>query len=123
MLFAWLDIRFARLGLAVAVIAITVLALMPAQELPVGSGWDKLDHWSAFFALSFLSNHAFPRRPFWQIAISLLAYGIGIEIAQSFTPDRNADAMDVVADAIGILIYGLIIFIYSMLSKARLSSE
>ena len=123
MLLNWFDARLARLGLAVAVIAITVLALMPAHEVPVSSGWDKLDHWTAFFTLSFLANHAFTRRPFWQIALALVGYGISIEIAQSFTPDRDADAMDVVADSIGILIYGLILFIYSVLIKSRVSTE
>ncbi len=108
MLFRWLDIRLARLGLAVCLVAITVLALMPSKEVPVSSGWDKLDHWTAFFTLSFLACHAFPRRPFWQIAIALVAYGIGIEVAQYFSPDRDAEAMDVVADSIGIAIYGLI---------------
>lgn len=123
MLLTWLDVRFARLGLAVAVVVITVLALMPANEVPVGSGWDKLDHWTAFFTLSFLTNHAFPRRTFWQIALALVAYGIGIEIAQYFTPDRDADAMDVVADSIGVLIYWLILFIYSVLIKPRVRTE
>ena len=123
MFFNWFDARFARTGLVVALVAITVLALMPSHSVPVGSGWDKLDHWTAFFTLSFLANHAFPRRPFWQIALVLVGYGIGIEIAQSFTPDRDADAMDVVADSIGILIYGLILFIYSVLIKSRVRTE
>jgi VanZ family protein len=123
MLLRWLDIRLARLGLAVAAIAITVLALMPAKEVPVSSGWDKLDHWTAFFTLSFLAAHAFPRRPFWQIALALVAYGIGIEIAQYFTPDRDAEAMDVVADSIGIAIYGLILLIRNVLIRPRLRVE
>ena len=110
MLLRWLDIRLARLGLLVAVIAITTLALMPAKQVPITLGWDKLDHWFAFFTLSFLANHAFPKRAFWRvIALALVAYGIGIEVAQSFTPDRDADAMDVVADSVGILIYGAVL--------------
>jgi VanZ family protein len=120
MLLTWLDIRLARLGLAVAFVAITVLALMPAHEVPVTSGWDKLDHWTAFFTLSFLAAHAFPRRSFWQIALALVTYGIGIEVAQYFTPDRDADAMDVVADSIGVLIYWLLLIIYSALIKQKL---
>lgn len=123
MLFRWLDIRLARLGLVVAVIVITAFALMPAQAVPVSSGWDKLDHWSAFLALSFLANHAFPRRPFWQIALALVGYGIGIEIAQSFTPDRDADAMDVMADSVGIVVYASILFIYNGLIRPRVRTE
>jgi VanZ family protein len=123
MLLSWLDTRLARLGLVVAVIAITILALMPAKEVPVTSGWDKLDHWTAFFTLSFLAAHAFPRRPFWQIALALVAYGIGIEIAQYFTPDRDADAMDVVADSIGIAIYGLLLFLRNVFIRPRIRLE
>ncbi len=123
MLLSWLDVRLARLGLIVAVIAITTLALMPAHEVPVTSGWDKLDHWTAFFTLSFLASHAFPRRPFWQIALALVGYGIGIEIAQYFTPDRDADAMDVVADSIGIVFYWLILLVYNALIRPRLRTE
>lgn len=104
----WLDIRLARAGLYAALVAISVLALIPQHDVPVSSGWDKLDHWTAFFTLSLLAAHAYPRRPFWLIALALVGYGVAIEVAQFFTPDRSADAMDVVADSIGIGIYGLL---------------
>ena len=111
MLLQWLDVRLARAGLLIAAIAITVLALMPATEVPITTSWDKLDHWLAFFTLSFLANHSFPQRSYWRvIAVALVAYGIGIELAQWITPDRDADAMDVVADSIGIVIYGAVLF-------------
>lgn len=112
MLLQWLDVRLARAGLWIATIAITALALMPVTKIPITTTWDKLDHWLAFFTLSFLANHSFPQRSFWRvIAVALVAYGIGIEIAQWITPDRDADAMDVVADSIGIVIYGAVLFV------------
>lgn len=123
MIFSWLDIRLARLGLVIAVIAITVLALMPAHEVPITFGWDKLDHWVAFFTLSFLANHAFPRLSFRYIALALVGYGIGIEVAQYFTPDRDADVMDVVADSIGIIIYGLILLGFCAYRRACLRAQ
>ena len=98
------------MALLVALLAITTLSLMPVRDIPVTTFWDKLDHWLAFFALSFLANHAFPSRSFWRhLAPALLVYGIAIEVAQSFTPDRQADGFDVIADAIGILIYGVLL--------------
>lgn len=107
MLLNWLDMRAARLALIAALMAITTLALMPAQEVPATSGWDKLDHWAAFFTLAALADRATAGRRFWRLAFPLLiAYGIGIEVAQSFTPDRQADALDAVADTIGVIIYG-----------------
>jgi VanZ family protein len=118
MLLHWLDIRLARLGLAVVIVAITTLALMPGQDVPVTTSWDKLDHWLAFFTLSFLANHAFPQHSYWRaVALALVAYGIGIEVAQSLTPDRDGDAMDVVADSVGILIYGVLLQMRLLLAK------
>ncbi|MFO1372907.1 MAG: VanZ family protein [Candidatus Competibacteraceae bacterium] len=109
LLFPWVPLSLARMALAIAVIAITMLALMPAPEVPVTTLWDKLDHWLAFFTLALLTEHAFPQQPFWRrIALSVMAYGVGIEIAQWLTPDRDASAMDVLADGIGTASYGAV---------------
>jgi VanZ family protein len=35
------------------------------------------------------------------LALALLALGVGIEVAQSFTPDREPSAWDVLADVVG----------------------
>jgi VanZ family protein len=122
MLLQWLDVRLARVGLLIAFIAITVLALLPQAQVSISTHWDKLDHWLAFFTLSFLMNHAFPQRSFWRfVVISLVLYGVGIEIAQSLTPDRDADLRDVVADSIGILIYGAILQCRLLLAKQQLA--
>ncbi len=123
MLLSWFDKRLALAGLVLALLVITTLALVPAQEMPLGSGWDKLDHWSAFFILSLLAAHAFPQQRFWRVGLALLAYGVGIEIAQYFTRYRSADIMDVVADGIGIGIYGICLWLVGVLSKPRLSTE
>lgn len=115
-LFAWFPLPLMRAGLVMALVAITVLAVMPGQEVPVTTTWDKLDHWFAFFTLSLLADHAFPRAPFWRrTALWLLAYGVGIEVAQWFTPDRDAEFMDVVADAISIASYGALRYVAAVL--------
>ena len=104
-----LPLPLVRLAFASAVLAITVLALMPASNVPMTTAWDKLDHGLAFFTLALLGEPAFPRQPFWRrIALGLVAFGVGIEIAQWFTPDREAAVMDVVADSIGIASYGAV---------------
>ena len=109
LLFPWLPLPLARMALAIAAVAITALALMPAPEVPVTTSWDKLDHWLAFFTLALLAEHAFPHQPFWRrIALCVVAYGVGIEIVQWFTPDRDASVMDVLADSIGIAGYGAV---------------
>ena len=107
--FPWLPLPVARLALALAVITIMVLALMPMTTVPVTTTWDKLDHALAFFTLALLAEQAFPGWSFWRgLALGLLAFGVGIEIAQWFTPDREASMLDVMADGIGIAIYGAV---------------
>jgi VanZ family protein len=120
----WLDISIARRLFYAALISITFLALIPATEVPASTGWDKADHWLGFFALAFLGAHAYPQHSFWRrIAIALLMYGIGIEFAQWCTPDRQADWRDVVADAIGIAAYGLVVFCCQRIERMRVESE
>ena len=96
--------QFWRALLAVLLITVTWLALIPAPPRLVTTGWDKSNHALAFAALAFSSVWAvWPRPRQWGwLAISLVGYGIGIEIAQSFLPPREADVHDVLADAVGI---------------------
>ena len=105
----WLPLPVARLALALAVIAIMVLALMPTTTVPVTTTWDKSDQALAFFTLALLAEQAFPGWTFWRgLALGPVAYRVGIEIAQWFTPDREASMLDVMADGIGIAIYGAV---------------
>jgi VanZ family protein len=78
---------------------------------------DKFLHASAFFVLSFLLNRSsssVSKRV--RNMISLLAFGILIEILQSFTGYREVSVGDVLADLIGILLFQLV---YSFLSYLR----
>jgi len=117
-LFSWFPVPLMRLALLVVTVAVMVLAFMPGKDVPVTTSWDKLDHWFAFFTLSLLADHAFPQKPFWRcIALWLLAFGVGIEIVQWFTPDRDADAMDVLADGISIASYGALRYVAGILLR------
>lgn len=107
-----------RLGLTIALIVLTTLALIPAEEA-VSTGWDKMDHWLAFFTLALLAHHSFPKKSLWWVVVALVLYGIGIEVAQSLTPTRDADAMDVVADSIGILGYLLMHFVCAGIMRGQ----
>ena len=93
-----------RTLLAALLVVITWLALTPAPPATITTGWDKSNHALAFGTLAFCSAWAvWPRPRQWGwLVLALLAYGIGIEIAQSFLPPREADAMDVLADGVGI---------------------
>lgn len=86
---------------------LTVVAILWLALKPVASAgdWfpeaDKLRHAGAFFVLWLLGVQAGYPRP-WGLALGLLAFGVGIEVAQSFTPAREPSALDVLADLAGI---------------------
>ena len=95
-----------RALLLLLVLAVSWLALTPAPPKSLSTGWDKSNHALAFAALAFSGVWAWwprPRHWAWLVA-ALLAYGVGIEIAQSFLPPREADWHDVVADSVGIML-------------------
>lgn len=85
-----------------AVAGILVLALLPGGH---GPDWfphaDKLRHAAAFVALWAIGRQA-RFRPAWVLPLVLLAFGIGIELAQALTPTRDPSLGDVLADALGI---------------------
>lgn len=96
------------LALIACVIAVLTLSLMPAPPPTLNTGWDKSNHLLAFVTLTWFALHAFPQR-LKSVLLGLLAYGALIEILQSFTPSRSAEWLDLLADAVGILLgWGLV---------------
>ena len=81
--------------------AVGFLSLAPITTPMPTTGWDKANHALAFAVLCGLGARCWPRAGWWLLA-ALLAYGIAIEVAQSFTPTRMGEALDVVADAAGL---------------------
>ncbi|RZT95258.1 VanZ family protein [Rivibacter subsaxonicus] len=110
-----------RLLFVLAVLVALFFALKPASTEPEPIEYlDKLEHIAAFAVLMVLGVLA-ALRPVWALALGLLALGIGIEIAQAFTPDRTPDVRDVVADAIGIVTGLLLYVLWRELSQRRAS--
>jgi len=87
-----------------AVLVVTVLSLLPVSELPpiASSLWDKAQHALGFLMLAVLATAAYPAMPGWRWAVGLLAFGIGIEFAQSLLGWRQGDGLDVLANGLGI---------------------
>ena len=102
--------RFFRYLLVFLVLVISYLAFTPIHHAVVERLPDKLNHASAFLALAFAVDFAFPERKFglWKVLV-LLGYGVLIELVQKFLPFRDAEVLDVVADGVGLLIYGAIL--------------
>lgn len=96
--------RVWRVVLVVLVVAVSVLAVMPVPPKELSTGWDKLNHSSAFAVLTLVARLAFPagRHAAWSVALALLAYGGLIEIVQLFVPGRESEWADLLGDTIGI---------------------
>ena len=99
-----------RLAFVTAVLAIATIAFLPNyDDLPeITSLSDVLNHFAAFFVLSFLLERGFAPRA--GVAFLLLfAYGLFIETVQHFLPSRCFDLLDLAVDMAGVLVYYLLL--------------
>jgi len=87
----------------------------------VDSIWDKAKHFSAFFVLYILLSFAFRKLSTINKFFLLLAFGIQIEIVQSFIDGRSASLLDIVADTIGVVL--CIGTVYFIKKKIRVTSS
>lgn len=100
----------ARLVLGLALLIITSLALTPTPGDVQQSINDKLGHTLAFLLLAFLVHASWPLIKFnWRQVSALLGYGLALEIAQYFIPNRDFSMLDMLADFAGIALYILLI--------------
>ncbi len=99
-----LSQSFLRAAFGLACIAVGALSLMPVEYLPPQAFniWDKAQHSAGFAGLAVLGHLAYPWR-LWRIVLGLLAYGAGVEWAQSAAGWRDGDGLDWIADAVGVL--------------------
>lgn len=90
------------------VLLVLVLALIPTVPHLPTTGWDKANHLLAFLVLAWLGYQAFPQRLI-AVLFGLLLYGVVIEVLQSFTLYRTSDWHDLLADALGLLLFWLLL--------------
>lgn len=107
-----------RWGTVLALLLITYLALTTLPMPVVGSWNDKVKHVLAFAALAF-GLRRYWGLSWWLVAAGLTGYGVGIELAQSFIPNRVASWGDVVADVAGIVGGEGIFFVYRFLFSVK----
>lgn len=93
-----------RLAWCLAMLAVTVLALLPVEQLqlPVLAWWDKAQHALAFGVLTGGALVLWPSRTL-RVVVGMLAYGVGLELAQWAVGWRFAEGADVAADAVGVV--------------------
>ncbi|MDR2196054.1 MAG: VanZ family protein [Gallionellaceae bacterium] len=78
------------------------LSLMSETSSLPNTGWDKANHFLAFFVLSCLGYWSYAAGHKLATAIIMLAYGGVIEGLQAMTSYRSAEWGDLLADACGI---------------------
>jgi VanZ family protein len=94
---------FGWLGLVITL----VVSLMPSPFNESGAQTDKIVHLAGYGVLMFWWAQLIPQRR-WRLAIAVVLFGILIEWLQGFTPTRQTDALDVLANSIGMLLGWLV---------------
>ncbi len=104
------HIIYFRVLLCISLVIITYLATTALEFAVVSSSYDKINHFAAFLVLALLLDFSFPNYRFNSVKIvSLIAYGLSLEIIQHFLPHRMFSLFDISADITGLLAYGLLI--------------
>lgn len=103
--------RVLWLGLGWLMVAgLVYVCLMPNPPEPVSFPFvDKLEHGGSFAWLSWWFLQIVARARRLRTAGALMLLGVGIEIAQSFTPTRDFEFADMGADGVGIVLGALLV--------------
>jgi VanZ family protein len=101
------HVRIYRTLFTVTFLAVAYLSFMPAPEMgDLQRISDKVHHAFAFYVLALLLDFAAPRSEFGlRKFFVLMAFGVAIECVQYFLPWREFSLLDMVADAVGLLLY------------------
>ena len=101
---------FFRGALGAALAVISYLAFTPLDIPVVSSLNDKASHIAAFLCLALLTDLSWPESPWNKTKyLSLMGYGLFIEIIQAFLPNRFFSLWDLAADALGLIGYTLVL--------------
>ena len=105
MLEAPASLRYRRYWLGFGWAILLIIFYMALRPLPgaaiVGIWSDKVWHALAFGALMLWFSGVYPPRQFGRLFLLLLSYGILIEVVQAFTPHRQVELADVLANISG----------------------
>ena len=80
-----------------------VVSLMPSPFNEGGAHTDKIVHLAGYGVLMFWWAQLILQKR-WRLAIAVVLFGMFIEWLQGFTPTRQTDALDVLANSTGMLL-------------------
>jgi VanZ family protein len=100
-----------------------ILSLAPAATLPPTSIGDKAEHVLAYALLGFLGGVS-SERGVLRTFLGLSAFGIAIEMLQTFSPGRSPDALDLLADIVGAALgCGAALALRPMILRERIAGQ
>jgi len=96
----------------VIVVFITISCLEPPRYVPDLHTSDKVEHAAAYFGMTFWFGGLVRPRRYLILAFWMLLFGAGIEVAQGLMGlGRSADVWDFTADAVGIAMALVLVYI------------
>lgn len=100
-----------RLALGLLLVIVTYLSLTPQPPgLPDVPMSDKLAHFGIYIVLAFLVDASWPDQGFTRMKwLSLLIYGVLIELLQSQIPNRFFSIADLAANMAGVASYAFLV--------------
>jgi len=99
-----LSCRLVQAVFWACVLATIFLSLVPTELLPQAfKWWDKAQHALGFAVLTTMGLLAY-RKARWRLPCGLSLLGAFIELAQAASGWRRGDWLDLLADAVGILV-------------------
>lgn len=86
-------------------VGVFIAAVIPKEDHPPDIfGWDKANHFAAFYTLGVLGAAAFPRVSLLVLGACLSGFGAAIELVQAIPfVHRDCDVWDWVTDTVGVL--------------------
>ena len=102
-----LPLRHRRFWIALSAVLVASVvygSLKPHLDLPVPAGFDKVEHFSAYFALAVWFTGIHDRAGYARVAAGLLALGASMEVLQGLMHmGRTADFLDMAANTAGVV--------------------
>ncbi len=80
-----------------------MVSLMPPVLDESGGHTDKIVHLAGYAVLMFWWAQLVVERH-WRLALAVMLFGVGIELLQGLTPNRQPDVLDALANSGGVLI-------------------
>jgi VanZ family protein len=101
-------------------LAATFTASVIRVDGPLPGGFsDKFWHGFTYFVLALLADRSFPASPFNARKFApVFLYGTFIEFVQYLIPWRSFSVLDMIANASGIALYGILALLFSFFSDA-----